>query len=313
LKEEDAGESDDVMTIYVETEIRAPLEVLWERTQSPIDQVRWDLRFTDIEYLPRSSEDEPQRFTYATRLGFGLKIAGLGETAGERSSQDGSRSSALKFWSDDPKSLIREGAGYWRYAPSSRGVRFLTSYDYRVRYGLAGRLFDFLLFRPLMGWATAWSFDRLRLWLERGTLPEDSIRFAIINGFARAGVGAVWIYHGLVPKIMATHPDEVAMLVDAGVSATSAPSVTLAAGWLEVGVGLATLFTARRWPLLATIIVMAGATIGVALFSPRFLGAPFNPVSLNLLMATLAVVGLVAGARAPSARRCKRRPGGEKL
>jgi hypothetical protein len=64
---------------------------------------------------------------------------------------------------------------------------------------------------------------------------------------------------------------------------------------------------------LATIIVMAGATIGVALFSPRFLGAPFNPVSLNLLMATLAVVGLVAGARAPSARRCKRRPGGEKL
>lgn len=30
------------------------------------------------------------------------------------------------------------------------------------------------MFHPLIGWATAWSFDRLRLWIERGIPPEVS-------------------------------------------------------------------------------------------------------------------------------------------
>ncbi len=45
------------------------------------------------------------------------------------------RRSALRFWSHDPRSLILEGSGYWRYVPSVDGVRFLTSYDYRTRFG----------------------------------------------------------------------------------------------------------------------------------------------------------------------------------
>ena len=72
----------------------------------------------------------------------------------------------LRFWSQDPKSLIREGSGYWKYVPhgdDGRTILFLTLYHYRVRFGALGRFLDRLLFRPLIGWATAWSFDRLRL------------------------------------------------------------------------------------------------------------------------------------------------------
>jgi hypothetical protein len=58
--------------------------------------------------------------------------------------------------------------------PTEDGVRFLTQYDYEPRFGVAGRAVDGLLFRPLLGWATAWSFDRLRLWLEDGIPPERS-------------------------------------------------------------------------------------------------------------------------------------------
>jgi hypothetical protein len=43
---------------------------------------------------------------------------------------------------------------------------------------------DRLVFRPLMGWATAWSFDRLRLWCERGISPARSLWHA----FAELGV-----------------------------------------------------------------------------------------------------------------------------
>jgi hypothetical protein len=52
-------------------------------------------------------------------------------------------------------SLIREGSGYWKYVPVPDGVRFLTWYDYEVRFGRLGRAVDAAAFRPLIGWATA--------------------------------------------------------------------------------------------------------------------------------------------------------------
>src|ERR1700722_9169880 len=126
--------------IYVEIQICAGVDEVWRRTQVPDLHELWDLRFTEIEYLPRSSEEEPQRFRYATRLGFGLKIEGEGESIGTREDAAGLRTSALKFWSADPKSLIAEGSGYWQYTPTAGGVRFLTWYDYHTRFGTAGRL-----------------------------------------------------------------------------------------------------------------------------------------------------------------------------
>jgi hypothetical protein len=162
--------------IYVEILVRAPLEELWAKTQQPDLHQRWDLRFSRIEYLPRVDETAPQRFLYATRIGLGMEVRGEGESVGEKDATDGSRTSALRFWSDDRRALIREGSGYWRYVPTDDGVRFITSYDYEARFGALGRFVDRVAFRPLLGWATAWSFDRLRLWLEEGISPEHSLR-----------------------------------------------------------------------------------------------------------------------------------------
>jgi len=98
--------------------------------------------FLRIEYLPRPSASEAQRFRYSTRIGAGLVIAGEGESTGERDLADGTRSSALRFWSDDPRALIREGAGYWKFIPHATGVVFITWYDYRTRFGALGALFE---------------------------------------------------------------------------------------------------------------------------------------------------------------------------
>lgn len=162
------------MGLYIEARIRADLDDLWARTQEPSQHQRWDLRFTRITYLPRA-EGEPQRFRYATRVLPGLTVAGTGVSAGERERPDGTRTSALRFSSPHPLSLLAEGSGYWRYVPDGDGIRFLTGYDYRPRWGRVGAVADRLLFRPLIGWATAWSFDRLRLWLERGITPERAL------------------------------------------------------------------------------------------------------------------------------------------
>jgi hypothetical protein len=297
------------MSIYVEARIRGTIDEVWRLTQTPDLHVRWDLRFTDIEYLPRPDEDLPQRFLYATRIGFGLAVQGEGETVGQRDGAGGERTSALKFWSDDPKSLLREGAGYWRYVPSRDGLRFFTSYDYRVRFGALGRAFDGLVFRPLMGWATALSFDRLRLWVEKGIDPASSLRQALIHTAARCGVAFVWLYQGLVPKLLHQHADELAMVQQGGFSAANALVVVQTLGWVEVLFGLAMLFWFhQRWHFLLTIALMVVATVGVAIRSPQYLSAAFNPVSLNVLMAALAVVGLLASRDLPSARHCLRKP-----
>jgi hypothetical protein len=172
--------------LYVETYVRGSIDELWVRTQDPVQHARWDLRFSEIVQLP-SPPGGPQQFRYAVRLP-GRTIAGVGVSVGERERADGGRTSSLRFSSPDPWSPIRSGGGYWRYVPGPDGVRFLTGYDYQP--GVQGRWVDRALVRPLMGWLTAWSFDRLRLWVEQGLEPEVSGRRSVAVGAGRV-LGAV--------------------------------------------------------------------------------------------------------------------------
>ncbi len=294
------------MRIYVEIRIRGEIDEIWTKTQTPDVHQRWDLRFSRIEYLPRGSEAEPQRFLYATRIGFGLAIAGTGESVGTIE-KGGARTSSLRFGSDDVKSLIREGAGFWKYIPTPDGVRFLTGYDYDARFGALGRAIDRAAFRPLLGWATAWSFDRLRLWVERGLPPEAARAAALVHSVCRGAVAFAWVWHGLVPKLLFRTEDEIALLADAGIGASALPFV----GAAEIAMGAATLFFHRaRWPLFATIAVMALSLAAVAIRSPRALTAAFTPATLNVALAAAAAAALAALPFSPTARRCLRRPPG---
>lgn len=296
--------------IYVQIDIDGEIDRLWELTQTPHLHREWDLRFTDIEYLPRDDDTQPQRFLYATRIGFGMRIDGKGETVGVRHTDDGSRSSALKFWSDDPKSLIREGSGYWKYIPLRSGdkpaVRFITGYDYQVRYGIIGRIFDCLIFRPIIGWATAWSFDRLRLWVETGTHPKRVMIQAATYSVARLLIAFTWIYHGLIPKLLLAHSEELRMMEASGLGRD--PDRLRMIGVIEVAVGLATLVLWRwAWPLWFTLVGMIAATLTVAFASPSDLVMPFNAITFNGAVFGLTVIALLNRHDLPSARRCIRR------
>ncbi|MFC8078614.1 hypothetical protein ACFUN8_24100 [Streptomyces sp. NPDC057307] len=172
------------MGLYVETRIRTEMDTLWERTQDPAHHQRWDLRFSEIDHLPRRP-GEPQRFRYAVRVLPFLTVSGTGVSAGESGGADGRRVSVLRFASPHPLSLLAEGSGYWRYVPTPDGIRFLTGYDYRPRWGRFGAVADRWVFRPLMGWATAWSFDRLRLWCEHGVSPARSLAYGVAEPVVR--------------------------------------------------------------------------------------------------------------------------------
>ena len=294
--------------IYVEILISGGIGVIWQRTQVPELHELWDLRFTGIQYLPKQSEDDPQRFLYSTRIGFGLNIHGEGESTGTKEDVTGIRTSALKFWSSDAKSLIEEGSGYWRYVPTQNGTRFLTWYDYRTRFGAAGRLLDRIFFRPLIGWATAWSFDRLRLWIERGITPQASFRFALIHAFARLGIAFIWLWQGLMPKLLFPSPDEQMMMTAAGLRISFLPFI----GVFELLFAAATLALWRwRGFFILNVLAMVGALATVALSSPAYLVTAFNPVTLNIATIVLSFIGYLAAADLPSASRCLRKPTGE--
>ncbi|HEX8065647.1 MAG TPA: DoxX-like family protein [Thermoleophilaceae bacterium] len=294
--------------VYVEARIDCSLERLWELTQDPAAHRRWDLRFSRIEYLPRA-DDEPQRFLYERSVLPWLTVRGWGETTGERFERDGAAASALAFGSDQRRSLIRSGSGYWRYESGERGVRFVTRYDYEPRWGAIGRLVDRLAFRRLLGWATAWSFDRLRLWLEESVSPERSLRSAQVHAVAAGALSAAWLYQGAVPKLLVRDAGEIELLRRSGLVRGREEHVLAAVGLSEVCLALAVLTRAdRRWPWTANFVVLPLLAAG-ALESDRGVFArPFNPGSLTLAMLGLAAVGGLTRADRPSARRCAREP-----
>jgi len=290
------------MAIQVEIKIEGDLEALWRLTQDPALHQRWDLRFTKIEYLPREP-DQPQKFLYETRLGFALRIRGEGETIQETEKGTGCRISSLRFWSNQRLSLIEEGSGYWRYSADGTGVLFKTGYDYRTRYG---RRFDRNVFRPLMAWATAWSFDRLRLWIEKGIPPEVSLERTALHALARFSLAAIWLYHGIVPKLAAMDKSELAMNAALGFSQPQSILFARSAGIAEVILGFTTLICWRwRSLFLLQAFLLTALALGTLLTSPAMFTQAFNPFSTTLAMVALCLTGYVAGRELPSASRCR--------
>ena len=153
--------------IYVCTVICADLETVWRMTQGTSEHPRWDLRFSRITPL-EPLDGGGYRFRYELRMPLHTILC-TGTSIGERRRPDGSRTSALKFSTADRLSPLGDGRGYWRYVPVDGGTIFSTGYDYEPRWG---RVLDRVMIRRLVGWMTAWSYDRLRIWAETGVEPE---------------------------------------------------------------------------------------------------------------------------------------------
>jgi uncharacterized membrane protein YphA (DoxX/SURF4 family) len=116
-------------------------------------------------------------------------------------------------------------------------------------------------------------------------------RMARVHAIARVALAIVFLWHGLIPKLLFHHPDEWLMLTDAGMGLQRARQVVFAAGIAEVLLGIWLLLGWRVRIVLPLIVVaMLLATAGIAVNSPRYLVAAFNPVTLNLCVLALAAI-----------------------
>ncbi|WP_349408528.1 DoxX-like family protein [Pseudalkalibacillus sp. SCS-8] len=293
--------------IYVEIPINSGVDEVWDKSQNPSLHQQWDLRFSSITYLPKESESDPQAFRYETNIGFGLKVSGWGESIGTHKKEDGSKVSSLHFGTPQKSSLISEGRGYWKYIHKGQGTTFLTQYDYDVRFGWFGRLVD-SCFRPLMGWATALSFDVLKRWIEKGELPRTQYLRFFSTAIITFLYFFIWCYQGLVPKIIAKHPEEVAMLASLSSMETDAAVQAVGIiGGLEVLFGLSwLLYRKKRHLHLLQIIVFPLLTLSALLAEPSIHTHPFNPVTFNASLWVLSILGFILAKDVPTATSCKR-------
>ncbi|MDM5193083.1 DoxX-like family protein [Bacillus hominis] len=293
--------------IYVATEMKTTMEKLWEYTQEPDIHTEWDARFTEISYLEKK-EGEPQQFLYKTKIGFGLEIAGEGESIGEIRKETGERISSLKFWTDNTLSLIQIGRGYWKYTTNKEYIHFETQYDYDTRFGRIGNVIDSYIFRPLLGWATAWSFDALKLWLEKGLHPSLLIKRTITYWLVCFLFAFVWLYQGIVPKIIFAHPEEVEMLSMLIGSNENSMFALKIIGLLEVFFGVVWILPLpKRKLFLMHIILLLVLTLAAGFTNIISFTEPFNPITLNVLLMGVSIVGYINSFDLPSAKNCKRK------
>jgi hypothetical protein len=294
--------------IYVEIPIQVEIEKVWDASQKPDMHEQWDLRFTSITYLPKK-EDEPQEFVYSRTVGPFLNVEGWGKSVGSLHKEDGTRSSSLQFGTEQWISPIREGRGYWKYEPQKAGVKFLTQYDYDVNFDRAGEVADKLAFRPLIGWATALSFDVLKRWLEQGEAPRSQYMRFFSTYLMTLLFAFIWMYQGLVPKIIGMHIEERAMV--GSVLALSEKGITtsvLLIGIAEVLLGISWLFYRNKKHLFTLqLILFPLLTIAAIIAVPATAIHPFNPVTFNLSLIVLTMIGLFISKDVPSARSCKRK------
>ncbi|MEZ5460368.1 DoxX-like family protein [Dokdonella sp.] len=112
-------------------------------------------------------------------------------------------------------------------------------------------------------------------------------------GISRVVIALVWVYHGLVPKLLGPHADELAIWAALGFSRELAVPLSMSAGVIEILFGLIVLVLWRRaWPLMVTAAAMLGLLAVAAFAVPKLLAGAFNPVTTNLCVLALCAVAL---------------------
>lgn len=290
--------------LYIETKIKCDFDTLWTNTQEPSIHQQWDLRFTEIEYLPKNDPIDPQKFLYSTKVGFGIKVDGIGESVATKTKDNGESTSVLKFSSDSKISLIKQGSGYWKYVPEADGIKFFTGYDYETRWGLFGKLIDKFIFRPLMIWATAWSFDCLKNWIEKGLHPKQALNAQISVLLVNLTLGIIWIYQGLIPKILFTDTGEIEILRQSGLFNGNEENILTIIGIAEIAFGVALIFIHRKVIQYLNILGLCLLTVGAIFSDLMIFTLPFNPFSLNISMIALSIIAIFNFSNLPKASNC---------
>ena len=111
-----------------------------------------------------------------------------------------------------------------------------------------------------------------------------------IHFIARLSLAFVFIYHGLVPKIIWLSAVEVS-LADAHHFGIPAAWLSPMAGMMEILLGFSLIFyTQTLIPVYLAMAMLVVLLIDVAIVMPQLLIEAFNPVTINLLSLAMGYI-----------------------
>lgn len=103
----------------------------------------------------------------------------------------------------------------------------------------------------------------------------------------------LWLYQGLIPKIIFQSPTEILIWQNLGVELALAKVLVICSGIAEMLFGLCFLKWNRSMLLHGLNITgLAGLLLLIAMTAPLQLGAAFNPVVMNIAMLMLSVLAI---------------------
>jgi len=130
---------------------------------------------------------------------------------------------------------------------------------------------------------------------EPNARQHNQVSLVRIRRICNFTVAGIWLYQGLVPKLLGPHGDELVMSGAFGVPPEWQANVSHAAGVGEVLLGLCILLAPRRsWPQLTSAVATALLLGFVAIYTPSYLVGAFNPVVMNGASIALSIVALLA-------------------
>ncbi len=117
----------------------------------------------------------------------------------------------------------------------------------------------------------------------------------------------IWIYMGLIPKILFTDSGELEMIKGIELFHGIEMLVIHATGIIEILFGVALLlFGKQKWLHLLNIIGLFLLTSIGLIGNPYSAVAPFNPVTITLAMIVLSLIVLNNSTNLPSSKNCIR-------
>ena len=125
--------------------------------------------------------------------------------------------------------------------------------------------------------------------INKGILVKNNA-LSNVNLISRLGLGFLFIYHGLVPKIIWLSNIEIELVQLSG-TGVSAENISPVAGILEILLGLSIILIRKTiYPIYIAALALCCLLVFTAIVLPSLLIEAFNPVSTNILGLVLCYV-----------------------
>lgn len=99
---------------------------------------------------------------------------------------------------------------------------------------------------------------------------------------SRFAIAFIWLYHGLIPKLIFQHPTELE-LINQGPLLMSAETTLMLAGIAEVLIGICVvIFWRQSWPVYFSLAGFIGLLIASVAIAPGHAVHAFNPITLTV-------------------------------